>query len=302
MSNQKESLSDFWEDWNQEWRVASEAVVSPATLVVLISTVILGWVAINQHEGLFLAAIFTLGTSVAAGILGALIWDRWIRLTGRSVLVDKGQSAIRSLKLLWRNLNACQGRVTTYLDRQKTGVAGDVVNTWLEEEIQRLATLQEETLNAISNWTDIIPEADVTSQLALYRELQASVLTLKTAKEELEAGLKRVSGVDTERALELNRQFRKREAELEEVKKQLTVEAVRLGTSVLSGLSEPPASMVRIGLDPLQSSEIHRGSDDVKFIGLIGRCEQCGEKFTTDHIGQSRCTACRQIAVSVKSM
>ncbi len=301
MSNQKESFSDFWEDWNEEWRVASEAVVSPATLVVLISTVILGWVAINQRGGL-LAAIFTLGTSVAAGILGAVIWDRWIRLTGRSVLVDKGKSAIRSLKLLWRNLNACQGRVTTYLDRRKTGVTGDVVNTWLEEEIQRLATLQEEALDAISNWTDIIPEADVTAQLAPYRELQASVLTLKTAKEELEADLKRVSGVDTERALELNRQFRKREAELEEVKKQLAAEAVRLGTSVLGGLSGPPASMVRTGLDPLLSSEIHGGPDDVKIIGLIGRCEQCGEKFTTDHIGQSRCLACRQIAVSVKSL
>lgn len=302
MSNQKESFSDFWEDWNEEWRIVSKAVVSPATLVVSISTVILGWVAINQHDGLLLAAIFTLGTSVAAGILGAVIWDRRIRLTGRSILVDKGKSAIRSLKLLWRNLNACQGRVTTYLDRRKTGVSGDIVNTWLEEEIQRLATLQEEALNAISNWTDIIPEADVTAQLAPYRELQASVLTLKTAKEELEADLKRVSGVDTERALELNRQFRKREAELEEVKKQLTAEAVRLGTSVLSGLSDPPASLVKTGLGPLQSPEIHRGLDNIKIMELIGRCEQCGEKFTTDQIGQSRCTACLQIAVSVKSL
>ena len=302
MSNQKESFSDFRENWTQEWRVASEAVVSPAALVVLISTVILGWVAINQHDGILLAAIFTLGTSVAAGILGAVIWDRWIRLKGRSVLVDKGKSAIRSLKLLWRNLNTCQGRVTTYLDRRKTGVTGDVVNTWLEEEIHRLATLQEEALDAISNWTDIIPEADVTAQLAPYRELQAAVLTLKTAKEELEADLRRVSGVDTERALELNRQFRKRQAELEEVKKQLVAEGVRLGTSILSGLSGPPASMVRTGLDPLQSSEIQRGPGDVKIMGLIDRCQQCGEKFTTDHIGQSRCQACRQIPVSANSL
>ncbi len=301
MSNPKESSSDFWEDWNEEWRFASEAVVSPATLVVLISTVILGWVAINQHDGLLLAAVFTLGTSVAAGILGAVIWDRWIRLTGRSVLVDKGKSAIRSLKLLWRNLNACQGRVTIYLDRRKTGVTGDVVNTWLEEEIQRLSTLQEEALNAISNWTDIIPETDVTAQLAPYRELQASVLTLKGAKEELEADLRRVSGVDTERALELNRRLRKREAELEEVKRRLAAEAVRLGTSVLSGLSGP-ASMAGTGLDPLHLSEIHHGLDDIKIMRLIGRCDQCGEKFTTDHAGQSKCPACQQIAVSVKSL
>ena len=301
MPNQKESSSDFWEDWNEEWRFASEAVVSPATLVVLISTVILGWVAINQHDGILLAAIFTLGTSVAAGILGAVIWDRWIRLTGRSVLVDKGKSAIRSLKLLWRNLNACQGRVTTYLDRRKTGVSGDIVNTWLEEEIQRLATLQEEALNAISNWTDIIPETDVTAQLAPYRELQASVLTLKGAKEELEADLRRVSGVNSERALELNRRLRKREAELEEVKRRLAAEAVRLGTSVLSGLSGP-ASTVGTGLDPLHFSEIHHGLDDIKIMRLIGRCDQCGEKFTTDHAGQSKCPACQQIAVSVKSL
>ena len=302
MSNQKESFSDFWGNWTEEWRVASAAVGSPTTLVVLISTVILAWVAINQRDGLLLATIFTLGTSIAAGILGAVVWDRWIRLTGRSVLQDKGKSAIRSLKLLWRNLNACQGRVTTYLDRRKTGVTGEVVNTWLEEEIQRLATLQEEALAAISNWTDIIPEVDVTAQMAPYRELQASVLTLKTAKEELEADLKRVSGVDTERALELNRQLGKREAELAEVTNQLTVEGVRLGTSLPSGLSGPPASMVGIGLDPVQSSEIHRGPDDIKIMGLIGRCEQCGEKFTTDHIGQSRCPACRQIAVSVKNL
>jgi len=118
----------------------------------------------------------------------------------------------------------------------------------------------------------------------------------------LEAHLKRVSGVDTERALELNRQFRRRDAELEEVKKQLAAEAVRLGTSVLSGLSDPPASMVKTGLDPLQSSEIHRGLDKIKIMELFGRCEQCGEKFTTDQIGQSRCLACRQIEVSVKSL
>ena len=301
MLNQRESSSDFWEDWNQEWRVACEAVASPVTLVVLISTVILGWVALNQGDGL-LAAIFTLGTSVSAGILGAAIWDRWIRLTGRSILVDKGKSAIRSLKLLWRNLDACQGRVTTYLDRRKTGVTGEVVNTWLEEEIHRLATLQEEALDAISSWTDLIPQADVTAQLAPYRELQASVLTLKTSKEELEADLRRVSGVDTERALELNRQFRKREAELEEVTKQLAAESVRLGTSVLSGLSVPPVSIMGSGLDSRQSSKIEVGLDDIKIMGLIGRCEQCGEKFTTDHIGQSSCSACRQIAVSVKSL
>jgi len=128
------------------------------------------------------------------------------------------------------------------------------------------------------------------------------VLTLKTAKEELEADLKRVSGVDTERALELNRQFRKREAELEEVKKQLAAEGVRLGTSVLSGLSAPPASMVRTGLDPLHFPEIHHDLDDIKVMKLIGRCDQCGEKFTTDHAGPSTCPACRQIAVSVKSL
>jgi len=300
MSNQKESFSDFWEDWNQQWRVASEVVVNPATLVVLISTLILGWVAVNQRDGL-MAAIFTLGTSVAAGILGAVIWDRWIRLTGRSILVEKGKSAIRSLKLLWRNLDACQVRVTTYLDRRKTGVTGDVVNTWLEEEILRLATLQEEALDAISSWTDIIPGTDVTAQLAPYRELQASVLTLKGAKEELEADLRRVSGVDTERALELNRQLRTREAELEEVSKQLVAQAVRLGTSVLSGLSGP-ASLVGTGLDPLHSSEIHHGLDDIKMVKLIGRCDQCGEKFTTNHAGQSRCPACQQVAVSVKSL
>ena len=71
----KRVFSDLRQDWNQQWRATSEAVVSPATLLVLISTLILGWVAINQGDGL-MAAIFTLGTSVAAGILGAVIWDR----------------------------------------------------------------------------------------------------------------------------------------------------------------------------------------------------------------------------------
>jgi len=101
------------------------------------------------------------------------------------------------------------------------------------------------------------------------------VLTLKGAKEELEADLERVSGVDTERALELNRQLRRREAELEEVKKQLAAAGVRLGTSVLSGLSGP-AFMVGTGLGPLQSPEMNRSLDDIKIMGLIGRCEQCG--------------------------
>jgi len=261
MTDQTNPAKKSWEEWKEEWRIVVQVIFNPITLV---------GVAVTAGLAHFLPDN-TFVISLAATILGGIIWDKWSRLKGKTILVNKGKSAIRSLKLLLRNLNDCEMRVTTYLDRHKEGAEGTIVNNWLEEEIHRLGALQEEALDSISNWTDIIPEADVTAQLAPYRELQASYLTIKAEKKQLQDELEQASADDAQREDKLKDELREKVDELEKVKERLTAERVRIGSSLLSGLS----------------------SRSTVTIGYPNRyCSECGAFFAPATSEQTLCTPC----------
>lgn len=108
-----DAVKRSWSDWWTEWRHAVQSLVSPAPVFFLVVTLLLGYFRhlSEDHAAVF---ILTLLLALSASILGAVVWDRWVKLTGRGILVNKGKSAIRGLKLQSRNLHACELRVREY--------------------------------------------------------------------------------------------------------------------------------------------------------------------------------------------
>lgn len=164
------------------------------------------------------------------------------------------------------------------------GAESDQVRTWLEEEILRLSAFQEETLDSIENWTDIIPEADVSSQLAPYRRLQARSAGLEEEKAQKERELQQVQATEKEKRRQLEKQLAETESDLKVIRAQLEQEKLRIGDTILSGIPPPPL--------------LFSGSDSPNYTipmsQLLPRrreCEDCGKEL--DYFSSSnKCKDC----------
>jgi hypothetical protein len=78
-----------------------------------------------------------------------------------NVAIVHGKSAIRGLNLLLVNLTSSEARTCKYLAEIKPDGDPGLVKCSYEELIAQFKFLQEATTNAIEEWQDIIPEANI---------------------------------------------------------------------------------------------------------------------------------------------
>src|SRR5206468_9896682 len=111
---------------------------------------------------------------------------KWQERIEAELLEVRARSAIRTLKLLLGSLVALERRVTVYFEKVSTSdCQQDLIQNYLEEILDKCNTLHEETINAIENWTDIIPEANVSTQIGKIGALQGQIADLATDAEQL---------------------------------------------------------------------------------------------------------------------
>jgi hypothetical protein len=137
-----------------------------------------------------LVAVLSIAASLCSGLLGGVVARKWGEHTERQVLVARGRSAIRNLRLLLSSVRTMEKRVEKYLARLPEADCGrEVVKTYLEEVLERCVVLHDEGINAIENWTDIIPEADITTQIGKIGDLElriaANVAEIDTLRQQL---------------------------------------------------------------------------------------------------------------------
>ena len=128
-----------------------------------------------------LVSLLSVLISILSGILGAILFKRWTDLTESRVLAVRGKSAIRNLKMLLRNVTNLKERVTEFISSSKEGRehSKDVTMLFLENVVDKSAALQEETVNSIENWIDIIPEADIKTVMGDISELKGLLSKLQ---------------------------------------------------------------------------------------------------------------------------
>ena len=228
---------DFLAPVGKSWRALLNTLLNPWVLLLVACVAFLQYKA----PGLvgappFILTAFSVLLTISTVVLGGVVVRRWDELTEEKVLVARGETAIRSLKLLVDNVTAMRRRATQYLDRHmdeeaRKRITHEVVRTYLEEVILNLKNLEIQSLGSIDNWKDIIPQADVNTQVALVRELARDKLGTEQELAELRKGIVEASKADADVTA-----LRKRIGELERRLSETSRQAARadpfgIGTS-----------------------------------------------------------------------
>lgn len=230
------SRSDQAMDWKARWRAFGSIVFEPWSLLLLAIGVAFAHALTKQTQPGLLGT-FTLMVSLISGVLGGLWTTRWQRLDDERVTVARGRVAVRSLKLLLGNINALDRRAKEYL-RRCGSEDNPPVATYLEEVIERCGVLEEEALSSIENWTDVIPEADIRTQIGVISELRLEIDAIKDDREKLQEELEDIKGRSEEREQVLRAQIEEKERKETELRRKLSVQSLRglnQGLGALSG-------------------------------------------------------------------
>lgn len=160
----------------ERWASFLTIIFDPLVLTFLVLTLLLGIFLKSQKEPVVIAAL-TIIITLISGILGAILKGKWSEITEEKVIVARGKTAVRSLKLLLSNILSLEKRVCEYLFRSqdeqaKMGQSPEVIKTYLEEIIGRCRIQGEEAISSIENWTDIVPEADIRTQIGVISNLR----------------------------------------------------------------------------------------------------------------------------------
>jgi len=198
------------ENWKQrlapEWNNFLATIGGPWVVCLLVVFMVLGILAVWQPQ---LTLLLSGVLSILSAFIGALMWDRWSKITEQKLLVTRGKSAIRALTGLLSNIGSARKRIAEYLELAK-GCEGDTnppeILTWLQEEILRLNNLRQETITSIENWTDIIPQANIRQELD---KLSAEVRKIEGIEEAETVIEKKIE--DLQRQIEEERQDAKQE-------------------------------------------------------------------------------------------
>ena len=109
----------------------------------------------------------------------------------------------------------------------------DIIRMTYEEIIQRCYLLQEESINAIEEWQDIIPEAaNLKTQIGLISKLKSEQTILFGQMQRLEGELDSTKEQSNEEVEELRMSLREKQEELTKVNNELWKERNRLGVSI----------------------------------------------------------------------
>ena len=221
--------------WNR-WKAFIGVALDPWTLLLLVGTIYFVATSLGQTN-MFTAALLTVVAALAAGLLGARVQSHWTNLTEGPVLVARGKSAIRNLKLLLNNVASLEGRVRQYLQRY-AGEGGDKepIRLCFEEVVEKCNVLEEEVLNSIENWTDIIPEADVRTQIGIISDLKQQVFDSQADLTRLKEQLLKAEESKKEATEELRKEITAKVQQLNQAREELRKKQQSLDRTVLGGL------------------------------------------------------------------
>ena len=231
----------------------------------------------------YVKILLTFLLSIVSSFIGGLITKRWSDLNEEKIVFARGVSAIRSLKLLLQQIISIENRTRQFFKRNKKENTEELVRNNYEEIIERCKLLEEHAIGAIENWNDIIPEADVNTQIGIISEL-------KQREEELEKKIESVTeqkeSSDKEKTSKENETnfFQK---ELEKLRNELREKEQKLNLSGLSGIASGSVGSHNIPTRILGSFNVvgvrqrykcnncNTVFDQIKRLGTTTKCPKC---------------------------
>lgn len=254
------------ESLRSRWAHFAGTLLDPWLLFFLAITAALSYRATQANGAIEIAPLAVL-VAASSAVLGAHVARRWDAMSEQRAIVARGRASVRGLKLLLTGIAELERRTCAFLSRQpepQKGQHPEPLTVGLEDIAARCRSLAEETLGAIESWTDVIPEADIQTQIGVISELSATgdALTrdLAQLKGRLESSANR-SGEDTKA---LRAEIAAKEGELKRTRRNL---AAKLSATVFS-----PAYAYQPGW--LLNSDVRPSH-----VSLTRSCSSCGKSF-----------------------
>ncbi len=217
------------------WKLFVDVVLDPWNLLMTIAIGAFFYLSIGQISSLASTLLFVLIT-ISSVILGGRITKQWVDITEGGIVIARGRSAVRSLKLLLRYVAALEGRIRNFRMREDDiEKHPEVTKRNYEEAIEICNLLQEQTVNSIENWTDIVPEADIKTEIGVISDLKNTLKDKESDLKLLKQQLDEAKGKSDRERKQLKEQIISKEKQIEELEREIIDRKVGLGGSGLLG-------------------------------------------------------------------
>lgn len=205
-------------DIKKEWGKFGDIVLNPWVACLILAAILFNVLLVNQTDTAIIAALSVIVTLIS-GVLGGVATKRWLDQVEGTVIVARGKTAVRSLKLLLGSIVSLEKRVRAYLSREKERPEGEVCTrellaTEFEEVIGKCVRMEEEVISSIENWTDIVPEGDIKTQIGEWTKLKMEVERQNAQMTELQNKLKQEKSLSKEEKEQLRHEINRLQAEL----------------------------------------------------------------------------------------
>lgn len=221
----------------ERWITFVKIIFDPWILLASVALILLIRSGKNADIA-FLRIILTILVALLSMIIGGLFIKKWMDIHNEKTLVLRGKLSIRSLKLLYFNLIQTENRTEKYIRKLKESDSNyELVKSNFEDIIEKCILLEEECINSIESWADIIEEANVKNIISKVKFLKAEIEKLeaeigcleKEVIEEIQAG--------DETGKDMVNQIEQKKNELNELRNQLLEKERKINASILSGMT-----------------------------------------------------------------
>ncbi|MFA6047647.1 MAG: hypothetical protein WCV59_00895 [Parcubacteria group bacterium] len=272
MNNPKSTLG-------QKWINFLNAVFSPVPIFSLLGGLGLLYLSVHYKDDGRFSILINLAGSLLIGIGGAFIKDRYVELSNESILIKKGQSAVRNLESIAKQIEQIRSWLKFFIS-SKTSDKRD-----LEEINRHLSTTEMNIASGLADWIDIVPELNKKAE-EMAEKAKSYEEVVKTYVEELFKNKKKLLEVGENKKLKerLQESIKNLEKEVRDLKKyrpEFTASGIISSSSFGSNGN---------GLSYLNRNSLARG--------LSKTCSNCGRVFEDDinrlTIGPDLCEECRK--------
>lgn len=183
--------------------------------------------------------------------------------------------------------------LSRFVNDEEGVVTDEVVKTYFEEIVEQSGVFEEQVLGAIENWTDLVEEADIQTQIGVITELRKQLRQSEAELDELHEKLSEREATEEE-AEHLREEIEEKQQELERLRDQFTEEWSSVPASTWIA-SSPATGSSTISFKPTGGHENVIWSFDsdgqTKY-----ECRECGNEIDKNLMGSGlvplQCSRC----------
>lgn len=261
--SKKENRDSIWVKVKREWKEGLGIFATPLIITPLIACALSLYLATYEITERPFSFVLNIIAAILAGVASGGIWDTVKNMMGNTLLIKKGDSAVR-------NLSLARLKVKNISERAKMKASS-------EEIMNLLGLLEKDVANSLQEWNDILPGvAKIEVVYGLLAEKENDLNTATQEKEELNNRLtKEIKFQDGEKE-KLQKDFdnmSKRVLELTQEIGRLQTQAVT--TSGYSGYAIP-------AVGPIAFTGWGHPSKNI----IFGLCSKCGKPYELKALGE----------------